>query len=78
MHGESTIWLPSKLVKATFATAAFPLFGIDVFHSDCGSESGSDARGELFEVFGITRSLSKKGCPYNSAFSVLLVDSVLA
>ena len=46
---------------------AFPLFDIDVFHSDRGSEFDNAALDELFEVFGITRSLSKKGCPYDNA-----------
>lgn len=57
----------ANLVKAAFATLAFPLFDIDVFHSDRGSEFDNAALDELFEVFGITRSLSKKGCPFDNA-----------
>ena len=57
----------ANLVKAAFATLAFPLFDIDVFHSDRGSEFDNMALDEMFEVFGITRSLSKKGCPYDNA-----------
>jgi transposase InsO family protein len=57
----------ASLVKAAFATVSFPLFDIDVFHSDRGSEFDNAALDELFEVFGITRSLSKKGCPYDNA-----------
>ena len=57
----------ANLVKAAFATVAFPLFDIDVFHSDRGSEFDNAALDELFEVFGITRSLSKKGCPFDNA-----------
>ena len=57
----------ANLVKAAFATVTFPLFDIDVFHSDRGSEFDNAALDELFEVFGITRSLSKKGCPYDNA-----------
>lgn len=57
----------ANLVKAAFATVAFPLFDIDVFHSDRGSEFDNAALDELFEVFGITRSLSRKGCPFDSA-----------
>lgn len=55
------------MVKAAFATVAFPLFDIEVFHSDRGSEFDNAALDELFEVFGITRSLSKKGCPFDNA-----------
>ena len=57
----------ANLVKAAFATVSFPLFDIDVFHSDRGSEFDNAALDELFEVFGITRSLSKKGCPFDNA-----------
>lgn len=57
----------ARLVKSAFATVAFPLFDIDVFHSDRGSEFDNMALDEMFEVFGITRSLSKKGCPYDNA-----------
>lgn len=57
----------ANLVKAAFATAAFPLFDIDVFHSDRGSEFDNAALDELFEVFGITRSPSRKGCPFDNA-----------
>lgn len=57
----------ANLVKAAFATVAFPLFEIDVFHSDRGSEFDNAALDELFAAFGITRSLSKKGCPFDNA-----------
>lgn len=43
------------------------MFDIDAFHSGRGSEFDNAALDELFEVFGITRSLSKKGCPYDNA-----------
>lgn len=57
----------AKLVKAAFATVAFPLFEIEVFHTDRGSELDNMAIDEMLEAFGITRSLSKKGCPYDNA-----------
>lgn len=57
----------ANLVKAAFATVAFSLFDIEVFHSDRGSEFDNAALDELFGVFGITRSLSRKGCPYDNA-----------
>ena len=55
------------LVMAAFATVAFPLFDIDVFHTDRGSEFDNAAIDEMLEVFGIERSLSKKGCPFDNA-----------
>lgn len=57
----------ANLVKAAFATVAFPLFDIEVFHSDRGSEFDNAALDELFEAFGIARSLPKKGCPFDNA-----------
>lgn len=57
----------AKLVRSAFATVAFPLFDIDVCHSDRGPELDDGALDEMFEVFGITRSLSKRGCPCDDA-----------
>lgn len=57
----------AELVKAAFATVAFPLFEIDVFHTDRGSEFDNMAIDEMLEVFGIARSLSRKGNPYDNA-----------
>ena len=57
----------ARLVKSAFATVAFSLFDIEVFHSDRGSEFDNMALDEMLEVFGITRSLSKRGCPYDNA-----------
>lgn len=54
-------------VKAAFATVTFPLFDTDVFHPDGGPGFDSAALDEPFEVFGITRSPSEKGCPYDNA-----------
>lgn len=57
----------ANLVKAAFATAAFPLFDMDVFHGDRGSEFDNAALDELFEVLGIARSPSRKGRPFDNA-----------
>ena len=57
----------ANLVKASFATIAFPLFEIEVFHTDRGPEFDNMAVDEMLEVFGITRSLSRKGNPYDNA-----------
>lgn len=55
------------LVKAAFATLDFPISDIEVFHTDRGSEFDNAQVDELLEVFGIERSLSRKGCPYDNA-----------
>ncbi|MDO4503144.1 MAG: integrase core domain-containing protein, partial [Coriobacteriia bacterium] len=50
-----------------FATLGFPLTDVEVFHSDRGSEFDNMALDELFDAFGIARSLSRKGNPYDNA-----------
>ena len=57
----------ADLVRAAFATLPFPLSDIEVFHTDRGSEFDNMAIDEMLEVFGIERSLSRKGCPYDNA-----------
>ena len=57
----------SRLVKAAFATLGFPLTDIDVFHADRGSEFANSDIDDLLEAFGIRRSLSRKGNPYDNA-----------
>lgn len=51
----------AKLVKSAFATVAFPLFDVDVFHSDRGPEFDNMALDEMFEVFGIARRSPRRG-----------------
>ncbi len=55
------------LVMAAFATLPFPMSDVEVFHTDRGSEFANAQIDEMLEVFGIERSLSKKGCPYDNA-----------
>lgn len=55
------------LVKAAFATLEFPISDIEVFHTDRGSEFDNAEIGLMLETFGIERSLSAKGCPYDNA-----------
>lgn len=57
----------ARLVKSAFATLDFPISDIEVFHTDRGSEFDNGQIDEMLEVFGIKRSLSKKGCPYDNA-----------
>lgn len=57
----------ARLVMSAFATLGFPISDIEVFHTDRGSEFDNAQVDELLEVFGIERSLSRKGCPYDNA-----------
>lgn len=57
----------ADLVMAAFATLDFPLTGVEVFHTDRGSEFDNAKIDELLDVFDIRRSLSRKGNPYDNA-----------
>lgn len=57
----------AALVRAAFATLEFPISDIEVFHTDRGSEFDNAKIDEMLDVFGIERSPSRKGCPYDNA-----------
>lgn len=57
----------ARPVKSAFATPSFPISDIDVFHTDRGSEFDNAEIDLTLETFGIERSLSAKGCPYDNA-----------
>ena len=57
----------ARLVKAAFSNVAFPLDGIGVFHSDRGSEFCNGEIDALLGAFGIERSVSRPGNPYDNA-----------
>ena len=57
----------ARLVRSAFATLSFPISDIEVFHTDRGSEFDNAEIDLMLEAFGIERSLSAKGCPYDNA-----------
>ena len=57
----------ADLVRAAFATLEFPMSDIEVFHTDRGSEFDNAKIDEMLDAFGIKRSLSRRGCPYDNA-----------
>ena len=57
----------ADLVKAAFQNVKGSLEEISLFHTDRGNEFKNQAIEEVLETFGIKRSLSKKGCPYDNA-----------
>lgn len=57
----------AALVKSAFAALRFPISDIEVFHTDRGSEFDNAAIDEMLEVFGVERSPSAKGRPYDNA-----------
>ena len=55
------------LVARAFASVKGNLRQIQLFHTDRGSEFKNDLIEETLKTFGISRSLSKRGCPYDNA-----------
>ena len=57
----------ASLVLGAFATLDFPPADVRVFHTDRGGEFDNTRIDEPPDVFGIKRSLSRKGNPYDNA-----------
>lgn len=57
----------ATLVQKAFRTVKTNLSSISIFHTDRGNEFKNKLIDETLITFGIKRSLSKKGCPYDNA-----------
>jgi putative transposase len=57
----------ANLVHRAFSKIKTSLEKICIFHTDRGNEFKNEIIDELLNTFSITRSLSKKGCPYDNA-----------
>ena len=57
----------SKLVFKAFSRVKGNLSDIQIFHTDRGNEFKNSVIEETLEAFGIERSLSRKGSPYDNA-----------
>ncbi|HFP8022174.1 TPA: IS3 family transposase, partial [Enterococcus faecium] len=57
----------ASLVKEAFGRIPYSLTDVKLFHTDRGKEFDSQTIHEILNGFGITRSLSRKGCPYDNA-----------
>lgn len=57
----------ANLVLQAFSSIGVPLHQIRYFHTDRGSEFVNEALEKLLSAFGIQRSLSRKGNPYDNA-----------
>ncbi|BET38916.1 hypothetical protein SAP269_15050 [Spiroplasma ixodetis] len=57
----------ASLVYQAFMRSNRCLKNIQIFHSDRGNEFNNKTIDKLLLAFNITRSLSKKGCPYDNA-----------
>ncbi len=57
----------ANLVYQALASIKSNLNTIEMFHTDRGKEFDNKLISEALETFGIQRSLSRKGCPYDNA-----------
>lgn len=57
----------ADLVLEAFNNINRPLNKVNIFHTDRGREFNNKAIDELISMYGITRSLSNKGVPYDNA-----------
>ena len=57
----------AELVRQAFMSVEGCLSDIHLFHTDRGNEFKNRMVEEILETFGIERSLSHKGCPYDNA-----------
>jgi transposase InsO family protein len=57
----------SALVSKAFSTIKSNLKNINIFHTDRGNEFKNQLIDNTLQMFGIKRSLSMKGCPYDNA-----------
>ena len=57
----------ARLVTHAFSTVKASLTNIQIFHTDRGNEFKNQLIDDALRAFGIQRSLSMKGCPYDNA-----------
>lgn len=57
----------AELVQRAFSTVKHNLNRLELFHTDRGSEFKNKLIDEALKTFGIARSLSEKGTPYDNA-----------
>ena len=57
----------AALVYKAFSTVKTSLKNIQIFHTDRGNEFKNQLIDNTLQAFGISRSLSMKGCPYDNA-----------
>ena len=57
----------ADLVKEAIQSIPYALTKVTIFHSDRGKEFDNQLIDEMLVAFGISRSLSQAGCPYDNA-----------
>lgn len=57
----------STLVSKALSSIRHDLRDVQMFHTDRGKEFDNHMIDDVLDTFGIKRSLSMKGCPYDNA-----------
>ena len=65
----------ANLVYKALSSIKGNLTNVQLFHTDRGSEFDNKLMAEATETFGIQRSLSAKGCPYDNAVAEVTYKS---
>ncbi|WP_128738429.1 IS3 family transposase [Lederbergia galactosidilytica] len=66
----------AALVQRAFASVSYNLNRLELFHTDRGSEFKNKLIDEALKVFGIERSLSEKGTPYDNAVAEAMFKTI--
>ena len=66
----------AALVQRAFASIPYNLNQIELFHTDRGSEFKNQLIDDALEAFGIERSLSEKGSPYDNAVAEAMFKTI--
>lgn len=66
----------AALVKEAFARIPYPLTDVKLLHMDRGKEFDNQTIEEILRAYEITRSLSKKSCPYDNAVAESMYKSL--
>src|SRR5690625_1395002 len=66
----------AKLVHQAFSSVPYNLYELEMFHTDRGKEFDNSLIDQALETFGIERSLSEKGSPYDNAVAEATFKSI--
>ena len=66
----------AALVQRAFASVPYNLNLLELFHTDRGTEFKNELIDDALEAFGIERSLSEKGTPYDNAVAEAMFKTI--
>jgi len=66
----------ATLVHQAFSSVSYNLHELEMFHTDRGKEFDNSLIDQALEAFGIERSLSEKGSPYDNAVAEATFKSI--